>query len=59
MIVYALYSSYYNGCEVFNTIVDLYISAELAEAELNKLNQANENLECQSYYVQGLPVIEK
>jgi hypothetical protein len=59
MIVYALYSSFDNGCEIWNTIIDLYVSAELAEAELNKLNRTNENLERQSYYVRGLPVIEK
>lgn len=60
MIVYALYSSYCDSCNnEFNTLEDLYVSIELAEAALNKRNQENQNLEHQSYYVQGLPVIEK
>jgi hypothetical protein len=59
MIVYALYSSYDNGCDVWNNLEDLYVSVELAEAALNKLNQANEDVERQSYSVQALPVIEK
>lgn len=59
MIVYALYSSYHDDYDNWYNLEDLYVSIELAEAALNKRNQENQNLEHQSYYVQGLPVIEK
>ena len=57
MVVYALYDSYFNGCDQWNTLIDVYKKLDDAEEALAKLEQANENLEYQSYYITGLPVL--
>lgn len=57
MVVYALYDVYFDGCDQWINIVDLYQKLDDAEAAMEKLEQANEDLERQSYYITGLPVL--
>ncbi len=57
MIVYALYSNYFDGCDFWESIVDLYISKDLAEFAMLKLNASNSDIERQSYFIRNFPVI--
>jgi len=55
MIVYALYSIYFDGCDSWENIIDLYRDPEDAYTEYQKLHNANEN-DSQSYDVRGMAV---
>lgn len=55
MIVYALYDVYFDGCDSWENIIDLYANEEDAYVTYTKLHNANEN-DKQSYNVVGMAV---
>jgi hypothetical protein len=49
--VYILFSNYYDYCENWESIVDIYAEHDDAELAMIELEEANTNTEQQSYYI--------